>query len=204
MASGNSNYQVSEYRLAKEIITRGRDVLSAESIEPMRTSIQHGTTSVFEHCVSVAKHSLLIAFFLEKRFGADIDLDSLIRGALLHDYFLYDWHDKEVPGRRIHGFTHPRKALDNAVRDFELNFKERDIIRKHMFPLTLFPPRYRESAIVCIADKWCAICETFKIDVSDYLIGRVNEHLRIARSLSHHEPAAINITLHTAHRAENA
>ena len=108
MASGNSNYQVSEYRLAKEIITRGGDVLSAESIEPMRTSIQHGTTSVFEHCVSVAKHSLLIAFFLEKRFGADIDLDSLIRGALLHDYFLYDWHDKEVPGRRILGFTHPR------------------------------------------------------------------------------------------------
>ena len=181
--SYDTDFQVSEYRLAKELISRGRDILCADSIQPMKSSIQHGTTTVFAHCVSVAKHSLLMAHFLERRFGIKVDRDSLIRGALLHDYFLYDWHDKEVPGRKIHGFTHPGKAMKNAQRDFELNSREKDIIRKHMFPLTLIPPRYRESLIVCIADKWCAVCETFKIDVSNYLVERVNEEYHMARTL---------------------
>lgn len=183
----------SEYRLAKEIITRGSDILYSESLEPMKTSIQHGTTSVFEHCLSVAKHSLLIATHLENRFGIKVDRDSLVRGALLHDYFLYDWHDKEVPGRRIHGFTHPRKAMENAVRDFEINSLEKDIIRKHMFPLTLIPPRHRESFIVCIADKWCALCETFKLDVSDYLVNKVNAESELILSMNRTAPAEVKI-----------
>ncbi|SCW69705.1 uncharacterized protein SAMN02910456_02651 [Ruminococcaceae bacterium YRB3002] len=182
--NNGTKYQVSEYRLAKELITRGGDIIFSENIEPMKSSIQHGTTSVFAHCLSVAKHSLLIAAFLENRFNIKVDRTSLVRGALLHDYFLYDWHDKEVPGRKIHGFTHPKKAMNNAVRDFEMNSLERDVISKHMFPLTPIPPRHRESLIVCIADKWCAICETFKLDVSDYLINRVNAETEMMLALN--------------------
>ena len=52
-----------------------------------------------------------------------------------------------------------------------------------MFPLTIVPPRHRESFIVCVADKWCAICETFKIDVSDYLIERVNAEIEMSLAL---------------------
>lgn len=83
-----------------------------------------------------------------------------VRGALLHDYFLYDWHQphKEYG---LHGFTHPSTALRNAVQDFDLNAVERNIIARHMFPLVPIPPRYRESVIVCLADKFCSLNETF-------------------------------------------
>ena len=78
--------------------------------------------------------------------------------ALLHDYFLYDWHDKD-PSHRLHGFTHPRRALENAAADWELTDRERDIILHHMFPLTPLPPRSREAWLVCLADKLCAVQE---------------------------------------------
>ena len=76
--------------------------------------------------------------------------------------------------------THPSVARNNADRDFELNDVERDIIAKHMFPLTPFLPMYRESFIVSIADKWCALAETFKIDVSSYIIYRINFGIALA------------------------
>ena len=34
------------------------------------------------------------------------------------------------------------------------------MIRSHMFPLNLTLPRYRESVILCLADKVCAVKET--------------------------------------------
>lgn len=172
--------QVTEYKVAKELFSRGRDILLDPKSQQMKKCYQHGTTTVFEHCVSVAKFSLLMAYYLERRLKIKVDRDSLIRGALLHDYFLYDWHDKTIPGHNIHGFTHPRTACNNAERDFGLNKVEKDIISKHMFPLTIVPPRYRESVIVTLADKWCALCETFKVDVSSYIIYRVNRSIAFA------------------------
>lgn len=77
-----------------------------------RSFIQHGTMSVHAHVISVAHASLAMAGRLE-RLGIRIDRASLIRGALLHDYFLYDWHDPD-PSHRLHGFTHPFVALARA------------------------------------------------------------------------------------------
>ncbi len=172
--------RITEYKLAKELLTRGKDIILSPEAQVLKTFVQHGETTVFEHCLSVAKFSLLMAHFLERTLKINIDKDSLVRGALLHDYFLYDWHDKTVPGRRVHGFTHPGTAMRNAERDFGLNDLERDIISKHMFPVTPFPPMHRESIIVNLADKWCALCEAFKIDVSSYIIYRVNFNIALA------------------------
>lgn len=61
----------------------------------------------------------------------------------------------------MHGFTHPGTALRNAAQDFDLNLVERNIIARHMFPLVPIPPRYRESVVVCLADKFCSLNETF-------------------------------------------
>ena len=172
--------RITEYKLAKELFTRGKDIILSPEAQVLKTFTQHGETTVFEHCLSVAKFSLLMAHFLERTLKISIDKDSLVRGALLHDYFLYDWHDKTVPGRRVHGFTHPTTARKNAERDFGLNDLERDIISKHMFPVTPFPPMHRESVIVNLADKWCALCETLKLDVSSYIIYRVNFNIALA------------------------
>ncbi len=126
--------------------------------------IQHGNTSVFWHSVAVAYYSDRLAARLRLR----VHRAQMIRGALLHDYFLYDWHRKEE-GHRLHGFYHARTALENAVRDYALGEIERDIIRKHMFPLTLYPPRYRESVIVCLVDKACSLYEIVRRDAYDPL-----------------------------------
>ena len=73
----------------------------------------------------------------------------------MHDYFLYDWHVKDE-SHKWHGFIHAGFALKNASRDFELNLVEQNMISAHMFPLGMKIPRYRESLILCAADKICA------------------------------------------------
>ena len=122
--------------------------------------IQHGSTSILEHCRRVA----LISLRFSRRLHLKVDERSLVRGALLHDYFLYDWHFPDVCPR-WHGFVHPKIALENARRDIpDLNKTEEDIIHRHMFPLTPCPPRTREGIIVSLADKVSGFFETIKIN----------------------------------------
>ena len=131
------------------------ELLSDERIKQMSKFIQHGNTTCLMHCKTVAYYSVV---FVHK-FHIRVDMRSLIRGALLHDYFLYDWHDAKL--WNLHGYRHPGIALQNAMRDFELTEIEKDIIRKHMFPLTLYFPKYRETIIVCLMDKYCTLKEFF-------------------------------------------
>ncbi len=168
------NKEITEYKIAKEVFSLGRDIIMTDEAQDMKNYIQHGTTSVFEHALAVAKFSLIFAINVETVLGVKVDRPALIRGALLHDYFLYDWHKPSDRRRGLHGFTHPAIACENAIRDFNIPPIEQDIIRHHMFPLTFFWPHTWEGWIVCCADKWCALCETFKIDVSSYIIYRVN------------------------------
>ena len=81
---------------------------------------------------------------------------------MLHDYFLYDWHNHihKKGWRNLHGFTHPETALNNARKEYQLSSREQDIIKKHMWPLTLVPPLCREAWIVTAADKYCSFLET--------------------------------------------
>lgn len=75
-------------------------------------------------------------------------------------FFLYDWHKNEVDYGGLHGFIHPNIALKNANKYFLLNEVEKDIIQKHMWPLTLKLPKYKEAYVVSFVDKYCAILET--------------------------------------------
>ena len=120
-----------------------------------RNYIQHGTTTVFAHSIRVARLSLRLA----KRLHLKVNDRALLRGALLHDYFLYDWHEKD-PTHRLHGLFHAGTALKNAKKDFRLNKIEENIIARHMFPINPIFPRYKEAWIVCLADKYCAAEET--------------------------------------------
>lgn len=134
----------------------GADILASRGMQLEKQFLQHGSVTVFEHSVNVARFCLLLTVWLHLR----VDRRALVRGALLHDYFLYDWHDRD-PGHRLHGFIHARRALQNARRDFVLGKTEQDMIRTHMFPLNLSClPRCRESVILCLADKACAVGET--------------------------------------------
>ena len=133
------------------------DILSNEKYQMQSKYMQHGKTSVLEHEMNVTLYALRLA----KKFNLKIDERSLVRGALLHDYFLYDWH---IPDKthRLHGFTHAKMAVKNATTDFELNQKERNMILTHMFPMNLRIPKYKESIILCVSDKIVATRETIK------------------------------------------
>lgn len=120
--------------------------------------MQHGDTSVLLHCVAVAFYSAMLLDFLCVRY----DRRALVRGALLHDFFLYDWHTHtRKPGEKMHAFSHPGIALENARRVVPLTPKEENIILRHMFPVTLTPPGCREGLAVCLVDKCCAFYEGF-------------------------------------------
>ena len=146
-------------RLPEEMKEKFRQILretrKGSRFDTMESFMQHGDTTVRQHCIHVA-HT---AYYLAWRFNWKVNENALIRGALLHDYFLYDWHENNWPNK-IHGLTHPGKALKNAEQDFELCNRERDMIKHHMFPLTLIPPRTKEGWILCLADKICATGET--------------------------------------------
>lgn len=131
------------------------EIIKSNNFKKIDNFTQHGTTSCFWHSIAVAYYSLKIINFL----GIKCDIKSLIKGALLHDYFLYDWHNNN--SSRWHGFKHPKIALKNANKDYGLTKIEKNIIQRHMFPLTFIPPKHKESIIVCIADKLCSIYETF-------------------------------------------
>lgn len=134
------------------------DILNADNFLKSQNNIQHGTKSVMDHSMDVARLSIWIA----RKFRIKCEYRDLVRGALLHDYFLYDWHTKGE-GHQLHGFFHPGIALRNAMEDFKLSARECDIIKKHMFPLTPIPPMCREAWIVTVADKYCSTLETLKI-----------------------------------------
>lgn len=139
----------------------GEDILYSENFQMTKSHMQHGTVSVHRHCIDVARYSLL----LDRKLGLHCNIRDLVRGSLLHDYFLYDWHDKEYLSqrKRLHGFHHPKTALRNADKEYDLSDRQRDIIIKHMWPLSVIPPRYKEAWVVTAADKYCSLMETVGI-----------------------------------------
>lgn len=83
----------------------------------------------------------------------------LLVGGMLHDLFLYDWRKPRPNGKGLHAFRHSRLALNNAMSLFDLNSIEKDIILKHMWPLTISLPKYRESFIITFVDKYVTLLE---------------------------------------------
>jgi len=129
------------------------DLIETEIVQSMDQYIQHGDITCLDHCENVSLKSYKVCKLLK------LDYKSAARGALLHDFFLYDWH---IPGSHVglHGFRHSKISLKNAEKYFELNNKEKDIILSHMWPLTLRPPRFKESFVVSLIDKFCSLKET--------------------------------------------
>ena len=137
-----------------------RDILAEvrekTRLDEMKQYLSHSDISVYTHAVKVA----YTAYRFAVKYNIPCDLRALVRGGLLHDYYLYDWHDPNK-GFRWHGFKHHRLALANAERDLPLTRRERNIIASHMFPLTFWSvPRCREAWMVTVADKIVASEET--------------------------------------------
>ena len=86
--------------------------LKADSqVQGMREYKQHGKVSTLAHCESVAR----LSYRINKYLALNSDLKVLAEGAMLHDFYLYDWHHEDGGRHKWHGFTHAKTASLNAV-----------------------------------------------------------------------------------------
>ncbi len=152
--NSNKNIKKSSTDLMEEYQRCVVDLLQHESIQSMNAFIQHRQITCLQHSITVSYMSFLVCRKLK------LNTKAAARAGLLHDFFLYDWHTTK-PKEGLHGFVHPRIALSNASDLFELSALEKDIILKHMWPLTLSLPKHRESYVVTFVDKYCSLIEIF-------------------------------------------
>lgn len=143
-----------------------KNLIENKTVQEMKLYRQHFSTNCFEHCYVASYYCYKICKLFK------LDYTSAARGAMLHDLFLYDWREK---GNRcgFHAFTHGKTAYENASKIFELNKIEKDMIIKHMWPVTFRFPRYLETLILTFVDKYCAIQESFEDLFEDFSIRKM-------------------------------
>ena len=127
------------------------ELLKNENLNKMTGLKKHRRVDCMDHCLFVSYYSFIVC----KNLG--LDYKSAARGGLLHDFYLYSKDDKNKP--KMHRMRHPKIALEKACECFELSDKEKDIILRHMWPITPALPRYRESYVVDAMDKYCTWLE---------------------------------------------
>ncbi|SKA06628.1 uncharacterized protein SAMN02745116_02295 [Pilibacter termitis] len=128
------------------------ELLETNEVQALGDFVQHYHSTRLEHSINVSYTSYKIA----KKLNANARATA--RAGLLHDLFFYDWRETKFESGS-HAYMHPRIALKNAEQLTELSDLERDIILKHMWGATIAPPKYKESYIVTMVDKYCAIKE---------------------------------------------
>jgi uncharacterized protein len=144
--------------LETQFIDTARPLLELPEVAKLSQCNHHRGKTRLEHVKEVA----YLSFLWGKRLS--LDCDAIVRGALLHDLFYYDWLHE---GPRLHGFRHHNIALRNARKITPLTEKEADIIKKHMWPLTVVPPRYMESLVVSLVDTFCSARDYLNVKKQD-------------------------------------
>ena len=152
----------------REFLSLTRELLDSDQVRMMGRWKHHGPVTTLDHSLFVAFSVFRIARMLR------LDVRAAVRGALLHDLYLYDSRDKSAhPGNQC--FDHPRFAARNAAALTPLTDKERNIILSHMWPLGGALPRSREAWMVDLVDTICAGLEISRICRPS----RLREHLGV-------------------------
>lgn len=147
-------------------------ILKNEEFQKRKLFLHHHNLSVWDHSILVSFKS----FLASKAFHADKKVCAI--AGLLHDFYPYAWlYNKDLeeidngiylsrinqkkPLFKKHGFTHAKEAAENYVKYFpELeNKKITNCIKRHMFPLNIIPPRYKEGFILTSVDKLNSVRE---------------------------------------------
>ncbi len=130
-------------------------VYFSDEVQSLKQYEQHLDIDRLQHITTVAYLSYKIC----KHFGWNYKEAAI--AAVMHDLFYYDWRDgKNGKWHKLHGYKHPKYASLNAKELYpSLTKLEQNIISHHMWPLTVFPPRYKEGFVVSLADKYSAARE---------------------------------------------
>lgn len=131
------------------------DIYFSDEVQSLKQYEQHLEIDRLQHITTVAYLSYKICKKLS------LNYESAAKAAVMHDLVYYDWRDgKTGKWHKLHGYKHPNYACLNAMELYpELSDMEDNIIRRHMWPLTVMPPKYKEGFVVTFSDKYCAAIE---------------------------------------------
>ena len=154
------------------------EVLLHDEFQKRKLFAHHHDMTVWDHSIFVSFKAFLVA----KYFGADQRVCAL--AGLLHDFYPQAWlynaeleklengkylkeYNVKKPLFKMHGFIHASEAALNYVKYFPWLEDERitNAIKRHMFPLNIVPPKYKEGYIVTMIDKWNSVHELPSITV---------------------------------------
>ena len=124
--------------------------LNNKEFQKIKNIKHHGITR-YEHSIKVSYYSYKVAKIMH------LDYEQIAIGGLLHDFFINEELSKKEAIQYF--FSHPKLALKTACENFDLSEKEKDMIRSHMFPVNISIPKYMESWIVSMVDKYVAASE---------------------------------------------
>lgn len=144
-----------------------KDILLNDEFQKRKLFMHHPHLSVWDHSITVSYSSFILAKYF---FNADVKITAI--AGLLHDFYPDAWIYNEELAKldngkyveemyrkhslfKMHGFVHAAAAAENYVKFFP-NL-ENDIItnsiKRHMFPLNIIPPKYKEGFIITLVDK---------------------------------------------------
>jgi uncharacterized protein len=134
------------------------DLLSHEKVKEMKQYHHHKDVTCHFHSVFVSYLTYKTCTML------NYNTDEATRAALLHDFYLYDWHITKH--EEWHALYHPKVAKINAEKYFgNLTEMQSDMILSHMWPLHYAPPKSKEGMILTLADKVCANSDLMGLSV---------------------------------------
>ena len=150
--------------------------LKDEKILRMKDISMHRGSNCYIHSFKVAKKAIKKS--LNRK---DVNLEVVLLGAILHDYYLYDWR-KDRSKLKKHGKNHPHIAIENAMRDFDISEDVKKVIKSHMWPINIKDyPKSKEAKIVSISDKAVTIKES--LTTEKYKEKRLDKYLSYISTL---------------------
>jgi len=124
--------------------------------------VPHHEESVLYHNLRVARLSYYWGGLVERYTKLKFKRKALLRGALLHDFFFYNWRTTRPENGKLHAFEHSRESARRAHRYYRITRRESNIILSHMWPLGENWPKHIESWLVTFADKWISAKELLR------------------------------------------
>lgn len=133
-----------------EFETLVKDIINNQNFKELDSEMHHGI-SRFGHSYRVAEG----VYKLTKKLH--FNYKEATRAALLHDFYFN--YQLEENGDVKNLVEHPKIALLNASKYYNLSDLQKNMIVSHMFPMGKVFPKYKESICLTLVDKVVAIYE---------------------------------------------
>ena len=135
--------------MTDEFYEINKDILENKEFNKLKNCKHHGITR-YEHSINVSYMTYKITRRICKNYK------EITRAALLHDFFT---DEVEHLGSFKRFINHPKYALENSKKHFNISKLQEDIIISHMFPIGIRMPKYKVSWLVDLIDDYSAIYE---------------------------------------------